>query len=301
MNTLYKIKSNDNQMLEASISKYRTVSRSVKGVPHSDGAGVRMTRVIASSELDMIDPFLLLDEFCSDRPDDYIGGFPDHPHRGFDTVTYMLAGKMRHKDNHGHEGVISPGGIQWMRAGSGIIHSEMPEQEDGLMWGFQLWINLPKTQKMLAPEYQEFVREGIPTEISADGVTVHVIAGSTTKGTTGPVKNIPTEPLYLDIEFNEGASLIQPIAEDANAFIYVYQGAVEIIAPELASTTLQRGMLGILVSGDGVHVRAIKPGTRVILLAAQPLNEPVARGGPFVMNTREEIQQAFQDLGSCKF
>ena len=288
-------------MSETSISKFRTVSRSVKGVPHSDGDGVRMTRVIASPELDMIDPFLLLDEFRSDRPDDYIGGFPDHPHRGFDTVTYMLAGQMRHKDNHGHEGVISPGGIQWMRAGSGIIHSEMPEQEDGLMWGFQLWINLPKTQKMSAPEYQEFDQEGIPTEIRGDGVTVHVIAGLTTEGTAGPVKNIPTEPLYLDIEFEQGASLQQPIAKGANAFIYVYQGSVEVISPEQLSTGLQRGMLGILNSGDGVHVRAIKPGSRAILLAARPLNEPVARGGPFVMNSREEIQQAFQDLGSCKF
>lgn len=288
-------------MSETSIFQFRTVTRSVKGVPHSDGAGVRMTRIIASPELDMIDPFLLLDEFRSDRPDDYIGGFPDHPHRGFDTVTYMLAGHMRHKDNHGHEGVISPGGIQWMRAGKGIIHSEMPEQEDGLMWGFQLWINLPKTQKMLSPEYQEFGREDIPTEIRGDGVTVHVIAGLTTEGTTGPVKNIPTEPLYLDIEFEEGGSLQQPIAKDANAFIYVYQGSVEVISPEQPSTGLQRGMLGILDSGDGVNIRATKPDSRVILLAAQPLNEPVARGGPFVMNSREEIQQAFMDYQSGKF
>lgn len=288
-------------MSETTISQYRTVTRTVKGVPHSDGAGVRMTRVIASPDLDMIDPFLLLDEFRSDRPDDYIGGFPDHPHRGFETVTYMLAGQMRHKDNYGHEGVISPGGIQWMRAGRGIIHSEMPEQEDGLMWGFQLWINLPKTQKMTIPEYQEFGREDIPVENSKDGVTIHVIAGSTAEGTTGPVKNIFTEPLYLDIEFEQGASLQQPIAQDASAFIYVYEGSAEVIVPEHPSTVLQRGILGILSSGDGVHIRAIKPGTRALLLAAQPLNEPVARGGPFVMNTREEIQQAFQDFNNGKF
>ena len=288
-------------MSESSISQYRTVSRSVKGMPHSDGAGVRMTRVIASRELNMIDPFLLLDEFRSDRPDDYIGGFPDHPHRGFDTVTYMLAGQMRHKDNHGHEGVISPGGIQWMRAGSGIIHSEMPEQEDGLMWGFQLWINLPKTQKMAAPEYQEFDRDGIPIENSSDGVTIHVIAGSTAEGTTGPVINIPTKPLYLDIEFEQGAELHQAIAQEANAFIYVYEGSAEIMAPEQASTVLQKGILGILDTGDGVHIRAIKPGTRALLMAAQPLNEPVAWGGPFVMNTREEIQQAFQDFNNGNF
>ncbi len=288
-------------MSESSISQYRTVSRTVKGVPHSDGAGVRMTRVIASRELDMIDPFLLLDEFRSDRPDDYIGGFPDHPHRGFDTVTYMLAGHMRHKDNHGHEGVISPGGIQWMRAGSGIIHSEMPEQEDGLMWGFQLWINLPKIQKMAPPEYQEFAREGIPTESRDDGVMIHVIAGVTTEGTTGPVKNIPTEPLYLDIEFEQGAELHQAIAKEANAFVYVYEGSAEIMAPEQPSTVLQKGILGILDTGDSVHIRAIRTDTRALLLAAQPLNEPVARGGPFVMNTREEVQQAFQDFNNGNF
>ena len=283
------------------IRDYRSVTRSVNGMPHSDGAGVKMTRVIASQELDMIDPFLLLDEFRSDHPDDYIGGFPDHPHRGFDTVTYMLAGHMRHKDNHGHEGVISPGGIQWMRAGKGIIHSEMPEQEDGLMWGFQLWINLPMSQKMSTPEYQEFEREDIPTENREDGVTVHVIAGVTAEGTTGPVKNIPTEPLYLDIEFEQGSELQQPVAEDANAFIYVYEGSVEVIAEEHIPTVLQKGMLGILSSGDGVHIRAIKPASRILLLSAQPLNEPVAWGGPFVMNTREEIQQAFQDYHSGKF
>jgi quercetin 2,3-dioxygenase len=288
-------------MLDTNTMHYCSVTRIVKGVPHSDGAGVKMTRVIASPELDMIDPFLLLDEFRSDRPDDYIGGFPDHPHRGFDTVTYMLAGHMRHKDNHGHEGVISPGGIQWMRAGRGIIHSEMPEQEDGLMWGFQLWINLPKSQKMSVPEYQEFERQGIPTEILDNGIKIHVIAGITAKGTTGPVKNIPTEPLYLDIEFEKDASLIQPVAQGANAFIYVYEGSAEIIVSDQSSTELQRGMLGILSLGDGVHVRAIDSGTRAILLAAQPLNEPVAWGGPFVMNTREEIQQAFQDFHSGNF
>lgn len=283
------------------ILDYRAVTRTVKGVPHSDGAGVKMSRIIASPELNMIDPFLLLDEFRSDRPDDYIGGFPDHPHRGFDTVTYMLAGHMRHKDNHGHEGIISPGGIQWMRAGKGIVHSEMPEQENGLMWGFQLWINLPKSQKMSVPEYQEFGREDIPAENRDDGVTIHVIAGTTAGGTTGPVKNIPTEPLYLDIEFEQDASLKQPIAQGANAFIYTYEGSAEVIASDQSSTELQHGMLGILGTGNGVHVRAIKPDTRIILLAAQPLNEPVAWGGPFVMNTREEIQQAFQDFHSGNF
>ena len=283
------------------MSHYRTVTSTFKGVPHSDGDGVRMTRVIASHELRMIDPFLLLDEFRSDHPDDYIGGFPDHPHRGFDTVTYMLAGQMRHKDNHGHEGVISPGGIQWMRAGSGIIHSEMPEQEDGLMWGFQLWINLPKSLKLSEPGYQEFDRDGIPVENSDEGVVIHVIAGSTAAGITGPVKNIPTDPLYLDIELEQDAEIHQPIAEHANAFVYVYAGAAEILTPEITSSFLQKGMLGLLSSGDSVHIKAKQPETRLLLLAAQPINEPVAWGGPFVMNTREEVQQAFIDFNSGNF
>lgn len=282
-------------------TSYRTVIRSVKGVPHSDGDGVRMTRVIASHELRMIDPFLLLDEFRSDQPDDYIGGFPDHPHRGFDTVTYMLAGQMRHKDNHGHEGVISPGGIQWMRAGSGIIHSEMPEQKDGLMWGFQLWINLPKTLKLSAPGYQEFDGDGIPVENYSEGVLIHVIAGTTNNGTTGPVKNIPTDPLYLDIEMEQGATVQQPIAVNANAFVYVYEGGAEILSTDHPPSFLQKGMLGLLSPGDGIHIIAKEPDTRLLLLAAQPLNEPVAWGGPFVMNTREEVQQAFIDFNSGNF
>lgn len=288
-------------MSEITFSNFRTVTQTVKGVPHSDGDGVRMTRVIASREMGMIDPFLLLDEFRSDQPDDYIGGFPDHPHRGFDTVTYMLAGQMRHKDNHGHEGVISPGGIQWMRAGSGIIHSEMPEQENGLMWGFQLWINLPGTLKLSAPGYQEFDRDEIPVENREEGIVIHVIAGTTSAGTTGPVKNIPTEPLYLDIELRQDADILQPIAEHANAFVYVYEGAAEILSPEHPSPLIQKGMLGLLSTGDGVHIRAKQPETRLLLLAAQPLNEPVAWGGPFVMNTREEVQQAFIDFNNGNF
>ena len=278
------------------ISYYRTVNQVVKGVPTSDGAGVKMTRIIGSSTVDMLDPFLLLDEFRSDRPDDYIGGFPDHPHRGFDTVTYMLAGRMRHKDNFGHEGVITPGGIQWMRAGKGIIHSEMPEQEDGLMWGFQLWINLPGSQKMTDPEYQEFDHDEIPTENSNDDVTIHVIAGTTAKGTTGPVTNIPTEPLYLDIEIGQDAEIHQPVPTDSNAFIYVYTGTASIESTGHPSTSLQQGMLGIMGPGDGIRVNGVAANTRLLLLAAKPLNEPVAWAGPFVMNTREELIQAFRDF-----
>ena len=282
-------------VLQPVISSYRTVTKVVRGIPTSDGAGVKMTRIIGSQTVEMLDPFLLLDEFRSDQPDDYIGGFPDHPHRGFDTVTYMLAGRMRHKDNYGHEGVINPGGIQWMRAGKGIIHSEMPEQEEGLMWGFQLWINLPGNQKMSDPGYQEFDRDEIPTE-SNNGSTIHVIAGSTAGGIAGPVKNIPTEPLYLDIEFDQGAELHQPVARHKKSFIYVYAGSAEIKHPSHPSTALQRGILGVLGPGDGVNIKAIDPVTRVILLAAKPLNEPVAWAGPFVMNTREEVMQAFRDF-----
>ena len=287
-------------VLDSKISRYRPVTQTSRGAPGSDGAGVRLTRVLGTDTINMLDPFLLLDEFRSDRPGDYLAGFPDHPHRGFDTVTYMLAGSMRHKDNHGHEGVIKPGGIQWMRAGRGIIHSEMPEQEAGLMWGFQLWINLPGGEKMSAPEYQEFDQAEIPEETHAGGAVIRVIAGTTLRGTTGPVKNIPTSPLYLDMELAQGVEIEQPLTPDANAFIYVYEGALDILADD-QSTRLERGLLGVLGAGDGVHLQGAADSTRLLLLAARPLREPVAWSGPFVMNTRAEILQAFQDYHNGQF
>jgi redox-sensitive bicupin YhaK (pirin superfamily) len=289
------------QIVGTAISHYRGISRTTRGVPASDGAGVKMTRLLGSTDFNGLDPFLMLDEFRSDEPRDYLAGFPDHPHRGFDTVTYMLAGSMRHKDNHGHEGVIKPGGLQWMRAGRGIIHSEMPEQEAGLMWGFQLWINLPGEMKMAPPAYQEFDKEDIPEEKHDDGTAIRVIAGTTVRGTTGPVKNIPTAPLYLDIALSEGGKIEQTIPVEASAFVYVYEGTAEVLAGEGAPVPLERGTLGIFGSGDGVHLRGATGGARLLLLAAQPIREPVAWAGPFVMNTRAEILQAFQDFHNGAF
>jgi redox-sensitive bicupin YhaK (pirin superfamily) len=258
-----------------------------------------MTRVISSPQVGIIDPFLLLDEFRSDEPSDYLAGFPDHPHRGFETVTYMLAGRMRHRDNHGHEGVIEPGGVQWMRAGRGIVHSEMPEQERGLMWGFQLWVNLPAESKMGAPGYQEFSGTEIPEE-RRDGALVRVIAGSTQHGTAGSVRDVPTAPLYFDIHLEPGGVFEEPLDAAANACVYVYDGEVSVESGG-AAETLGRGMLGRLGEGDGVRIRADKTAARCLLLAARPLQEPVAWHGPFVMNTREEIMQAFEDYRSGRF
>ena len=189
----------------------REIVTTTPGMPATDGAGVRMTRIIGTPQLDMLDPFLLLDCFESDRPEDYIGGFPSHPHRGFETVTYLLAGRMRHKDNAGNEGVIEPGGVQWMTAGRGIVHSEMPEQEDGLLRGFQLWVNLPAEAKMTAPGYQEYPPSGVPLEERADGTQVRVVAGATSEGTRGVVRNNWVQPTYLDVTLPAGADFDQPV------------------------------------------------------------------------------------------
>jgi len=278
------------------MSKAREVARKVVGQPTSDGAGVRMTRVIGSQRLDHFDPFLLLDEFRSDDPNDYIAGFPDHPHRGFETVTYLLAGRMRHKDNAGNEGVIEPGGVQWMTAGRGIVHSEMPEQENGLLMGFQLWVNLPARAKMTAPGYQEFPPSGVPLEERADGARVRVVAGTTAAGTVGAVRNDWVRPLYLDVTLPANGDFEQAVAADATAFLYVIDGELEA-----GGRRLGRRLLGILGPGEKIAVTAADAGARFLLVAAQPLREPVARGGPFVMNTREEIVQAFEDYRHNRF
>ena len=206
----------------------REIVATTPGVPASDGAGVRMTRIIGSPQLDLLDPFLLLDCFESDRPEDYIGGFPSHPHRGFETVTYLLAGRMRHKDNAGNEGVIEPGGVQWMTAGRGIVHSEMPEQEDGLLRGFQLWVNLPARAKMTAPAYQEFGPDQVPLERRDDGTTVRVVAGTTAEGTRGAVRNDYVEPTYLDITLPPGGRFEQAVAAGDNAFVYAIEGKLAV-------------------------------------------------------------------------
>ena len=268
----------------------RSIVQLINGMPASDGAGVQLSRIIGQPALNMLDPFLLLDSFSSDDPEDYIAGFPPHPHRGFETVTYLLEGKMRHKDNAGHEGVIESGGIQWMTAGKGIVHSEMPEQENGLLSGFQLWVNLPAEHKMDQPTYQEISKAGIPVETRNGGVVIRVITGVTSEGTEGPVVQPLTEPLYLDVSLPEGQVFSENITNGHNAFIYVIEGNVTV--GDKSATTSE---LAILSDGAEVSITAIGNDARFLLIAGKPLNEPVARGGPFVMNTKEEIQQAFND------
>jgi len=267
------------------------------GIPAMDGDGVKMTRIIGSPELNMLDPFLLLDAFETDKPTNYIGGFPDHPHRGFETVTYLLAGKMRHKDSAGHEGVIGSGGVQWMTAGKGIVHSEMPEQENGLLQGFQLWVNLPASEKMQSPNYQEFPVNDIAIEKLANGTTVRVISGTTDNGVTGPVKNEYVEPIYMDISLPEDQVFKQTVNKEDNAFLFIIGGDVSVGE---SNQTLNQKQMGVLTAGDKVIVKA-KKDSRFLLISARPLNEPVARGGPFVMNTKAEILQAFEDFKQNKF
>lgn len=275
----------------------RKIARVVRGMPTSDGAGVKLTRVIGSPQLMDLDPFLMLDEFGTDRPEDYIAGFPDHPHRGFETVTYMLDGRMRHRDNHGNSGLLVPGAVQWMSAGRGLVHSEMPEQQEGRMRGFQLWINLPARLKMSEPRYQEFPPEQIPSVTAAPGVVVKIIAGEA-GGVRGPVEQAATDPVYLDLHLQPGASFTQPLPEHHSAFLYVYEGALAVdgVMPVLAQ------QLAVLGSGESLVVKATAEGsTKAILVAGRPLREPVARYGPFVMNTREELVQAVEDLRAGRF
>lgn len=279
----------------------RYVSRVVHGMPTSDGAGVELTRVIGQPALSMLDPFLLLDVFRSDKPGDYIAGFPPHPHRGFETVTYLLNGRMRHKDNAGHEGVLESGGIQWMTAGRGIVHSEMPEQEDGLLEGFQLWVNLPSAHKMDPPAYQEYPAKKIPSETRGDGTHIRVIAGETQQGTRGPVEQALTEPRYLDVQLASGESFEEALPATHNAFVYLIEGQLEARDADAKPISLAAGSLGLLSQGDGVKFDAGEQGARFLLVAGKPLQEPVARGGPFVMNSKSEIRQAFEDYESGRF
>lgn len=275
----------------------RELRASISGMPATDGDGVKMTRIIGSPELNMLDPFLLFDAFESDQTQDYIGGFPNHPHRGFETVTYLLAGRMRHKDSAGHEGVIEAGGVQWMTAGSGIIHSEMPEQVNGLLHGFQLWINLPKSKKMSEPGYQEFPATEIAVERLDNGTEVHVISGTTNNGTIGPVVNDYVNPIYMDVSLPGGQSFGQTVGHDDNVFIFVIEGELAI---GVSMHNLNHHQMAVLGQGNQVEVTANKD-VRFLLAAAQPLNEPVARGGPFVMNTKAEVLQAFEDFQINRF
>lgn len=273
----------------------RVVERLVAGVATSDGAGVKLTRVLTGKLQQRLDPFLMLDAFGSDDPDDYIAGFPDHPHRGFETVTYMLSGRMRHRDSAGHEGLLESGGVQWMTAGRGVIHSELPEQQDGVMEGFQLWLNLPAERKLCEPWYRDFPGAAIPEYLTSGGVTVRVIAGNS-NGVTGAVIREVTEPLYLDVHLPAGATFSTALANTHNAFIYVYRGAVQV-----GNTQVEARRMAILGnSGDGVTMSA-SAASRLILIAGKPLNEPIVQHGPFVMNTREEIQQALDDFNNGHF
>jgi len=271
------------------------------GMPASDGAGVKLIRLLGTPELPELDPFLMLDQFHSDRAEDYIAGFPDHPHRGFETVTIMFAGRMRHGDNQGHSGVIGPGGLQWMTAGRGIIHSELPEQENGLMWGFQLWINLPAAQKMIEPGYQEFTAEEIPVEQYAKGGTVRVLAGTLASGLQGAARSAATEPLLLDIQLPPRVTLAEAIPVGHQALIAVYEGAVRLIDQQSKDTTVEAATIGVLDDGDSVEITAGEAGAGLLLIAAAPLGEPVARYGPFVMNTQAELQQAVLDFQQEQF
>lgn len=270
----------------------RGVERLIAGRPTSDGAGVKLTRVLTQPLQRRLDPFLMLDAFGSDKPDDYIAGFPDHPHRGFETITYMIAGRMRHRDSAGHEGLLENGGVQWMTAGRGVIHSEIPQQEDGIMEGFQLWLNLPARDKLCAPWYRDFAADELPRLRTDEGVEVTVIAGAS-HGVQGAVTRDATAPLYLDLHLPAGARFVQSLPDAHNAFIYVYRGAVRVGEQEVP---LQR--MAILANdpgGDGVVIEAAEP-SRVLLVAGRPLSEPIAQHGPFVMNTEQEIYQAVSDF-----
>lgn len=261
----------------------------IKGDYTSDGAGVQLKRIIGGRELNQLDPFLLLDEFSSDDPDDYIGGFPSHPHRGFCTLTYMKQGIWRHKDSTGNSGVLSPGGVQWMVAGRGIIHSEMPERKDGFVGGFQLWVNLPKEKKMIPPVYKDCPAETIP-EVEDDAFKVRVISGEYA-GITGPVKPL-TPILYLDLEIYPNQHFEFIIPKDWNGFIYCTENEISLSG---RGELLHKGEMAVLRQSGDLMISTNKKGSSCLLVSGEPLNEPVARGGPFVMNTKEEVLQAFAD------
>ena len=270
----------------------RTVERLVTGQATSDGAGVKLNRVLTQDLQHRLDPFLMLDAFGSDKPDDYIAGFPDHPHRGFETVTYMIAGRMLHRDSAGHEGLLQNGGVQWMTAGKGVIHSEIPQQEEGVMEGFQLWLNLHSTEKMNAPWYRDFQNDQLPKLQTPAGVEVTVIAGAS-HGVQGAVTREITQPLYLDVHMPQGARFEQTLPADHNAFLYVYRGEVTIGGQ---TVPVQRmAILANTAQADGVVIEA-SADAKLILISGKPLKEPIVQYGPFVMNSKDEIYQALSDF-----
>jgi redox-sensitive bicupin YhaK (pirin superfamily) len=280
------------------VERPRRIERLVVGQPTSDGAGVKLTRVLTQPLQRRLDPFLMLDAFRSDDPDDWIGGFPDHPHRGFETVTYMIAGRMRHRDSAGNEGLLEGGGVQWMTAGRGVIHSELPEQAEGLMEGFQLWLNLPARDKMAAPWYRDFTAAELPSFETAEGVRVVAIAGHS-HGIEGAVVREATAPLYLDLHLPDGARFAQSLPADRNAFVYAYRGELVI-----EGTVLPSGRMAVLSNApdaDGVALRASGGPARALLVAGRPLGEPIVQYGPFVMNHPDQIREAVRDFQAGRF
>lgn len=279
------------------VEKSRRIERVLGGQFVMDGAGVKINRVLTQPLQRRLDPFLMLDAFGSDKAGDYIAGFPEHPHRGFETVTYMLAGRMRHRDSAGNEGLVSAGGVQWMTAGRGVAHSEMPEQNEGLMEGFQLWLNLPARDKMCEPWYRDIPAEEVPRFTLPSGAEVQVIAGST-HGIDGAVQREATQPLYLDIHLPEGVEFEQPLPAGHNAFFYVYRGEVVVDGKAVPQTRM--AILDNAQGADGVRIKADSE-SRLILVAGRPLNEPIAQYGPFVMNTNAEVFQAVEDFRAGRF
>lgn len=277
-----------------SVLQSRAIERLITGRPTSDGAGVKLTRVIGGSLQQRLDPFLMLDAFRSDDAADYIGGFPDHPHRGFETVTYLIAGRMRHRDSAGNQGLLESGGMQWMLAGRGVIHSEMPEQEDGALEGFQLWLNLPARDKLTTPAYRDVQSADIPEFTTGSGVRVRVLLGES-HGVAGAVPRPVTAPLLLDIHLPGGGAFSQPLPASHHACLYVYRGAVAVGGEAVADQQL--AILDNSATADGVTIDARGP-SRVLLIAGQPLHEPIVQHGPFVMNTEAEIRQAVADYQS---
>ncbi|RJG07946.1 pirin family protein [Noviherbaspirillum cavernae] len=280
----------------------RSLQRTIEAVPASDGAGVKLRRSLGRGQSTRLDPFLMLDEFSSDNPDDYIAGFPAHPHRGFETVTYILDGHMLHEDHLGNRGDLKSGGVQWMTAGRGIIHSEMPQQERGRLRGFQLWINLPAREKMKAAGYRDIQPDEIPAVALPGGGQAKVIAGTLHtdgKSVAGAIQGLTTDPLYLDVTLPAGTRFAQTVNSGYQALVYVFEGSARIggDAPRLLKTH----SVGVLSEGDLIEVAAEADGARFLVLAGKPLREPVAQYGPFVMNTHEEIEQAIIDYQNGKF
>jgi len=276
----------------------RKLQAVIESVAASDGAGVKLRRSLGSSRDLRIDPFLLLDEFYSDDPNDYLAGFPSHPHRGFETVTYMLDGHMRHEDSFGNRGDLGPGDVQWMTAAHGIIHSEMPQQTEGRMRGFQLWINLPAREKLKPAGYRDIPAREIPLAALDGGGQARVIAGTLTQGaveTTGPMQGSSTEPMYFDLRLPPGATASVPVPAGHNAFLYAYEGEA-LVGDD--SRPLPHRAAGLLTPGEVVRIAALDRGAQLLLIAGRPIGEPIVQYGPFVMNTREEIEQAIADYQS---